>query len=211
MKTSPNQALEPTETSSSGRKIRTGASQGAPCLRGSVQRSTNTIMKTVAFTIIAAFVAIAQTNAAAMENELIRKPGKYSLDEKGSALIITKEPEGSWSLKATWVSTQSGEISVSPHDCLLDPAWFVLTNKQTRVWVFNGIDDVILVSTSNELTGTTWSPGAAMRTCPRAFWDALPQEVRAKYPRVEPDGPANQSQPIRADTNRTSVTAGSDR
>jgi uncharacterized protein YceK len=39
MKTLPNQALEPTETSSCRRSIIEGASRVSPCLRGSVQRS----------------------------------------------------------------------------------------------------------------------------------------------------------------------------
>jgi hypothetical protein len=39
MKTLPNQALEPTETSSCRRSIMQGASRVASCLRGSVQRS----------------------------------------------------------------------------------------------------------------------------------------------------------------------------
>jgi hypothetical protein len=40
---------------------------------------------------------------------------------------------------------------------------------------------------------------------------ALWEEVVARFDRAEPDGPANRSQPIRAETNRTSVVAGSDR
>jgi hypothetical protein len=39
MKTLPNQALEPTETTSCRGSIKQGASRVAPCLRGSVQRS----------------------------------------------------------------------------------------------------------------------------------------------------------------------------
>jgi hypothetical protein len=41
MKTSPNQALEPTETSSSRGSIKQGVSRVSPCLRGSVQRWPN--------------------------------------------------------------------------------------------------------------------------------------------------------------------------
>jgi hypothetical protein len=40
---------------------------------------------------------------------------------------------------------------------------------------------------------------------------ALWEEIVARFDRAEPDGAANRSQPIRAETNRTSVAAGSDR
>ncbi|HNQ90836.1 MAG TPA: hypothetical protein PKM73_19655 [Verrucomicrobiota bacterium] len=40
---------------------------------------------------------------------------------------------------------------------------------------------------------------------------ALWEEIVARFDRAEPDGAADRSQPIRAETNRTSVAAGSDR
>ena len=172
--------------------------------------STNTHMKTIGLLVIAAIVVTSQINAAALENEFVRKPGQYSLDGKGSMLTITKKPAGSWSLEATWRSGDATS-SAAPDNCLLADGWFVFVEKPNRIWIFDGVDGGTLLSHSEkELSDSSFSR-EVMASCPQAVWDALPQKVRAKYRKVEPDGPANGSQPSRSETNRTSSAAGSRR
>jgi hypothetical protein len=167
-------------------------------------------MKTIGLLVIAAIVVTSQITAAASENYFVRKPGQYSLDGKGSTLTITKKPAGFWSLKATWRSGDATS-SAAPDNCLLADGWFVFVEKPSRIWIFDGVDGGTLLSHSEKQLSDCSFSREVMASCPQAVWDALPQRVQAKYRKVEPDGPANGSQPFRSETNRTSSAAGSRR
>ncbi len=125
-----------------------------------------------------------------MENEFIRKPGQYSLDGKESILAISKQPGGSWTLKATWRSGDASS-SAAPEECLRAQGWFVFVEKAGRIWIFDGVDGGILLSHSGKETKVSSFSRQLKTTCPRKVWDALPQEVRAKYQKVEPGSAAN--------------------
>ncbi|HEV8542698.1 MAG TPA: hypothetical protein VGR78_09940 [Verrucomicrobiae bacterium] len=145
------------------------------------------IMKMIGFLIISALLATNEVGATAVERDFIRKPGHYSLDAQGSAVTITQEPAGSWTLKVTWRSGDATS-SVAPEDCIRGEGWFVFVETPSRIWVFNGIDEGVLLSNSEKESGAKWFPRAALGNCPQKFWDALPQEIRAKYPKVERAG-----------------------
>jgi len=147
-------------------------------------------MRTIGLLIITVVLAIHQAGAAPTVPEFIRKAGQYSLDAQGSTLTIRKEPTGSWSLKVMWRSGDATS-SVEPVDSILADDWFVFVEKPTRVWVFDGVDKGLLLSTAEKETGSKSFPGAALAKCPQKFWDALPQKVRAKYRKIEPAGAAN--------------------
>jgi hypothetical protein len=135
-------------------------------------------MKTLGCLMVAAVLASLPLNALGGEKGFIRKPGRYFLDRIGSTLVITKQPAGSWSLKASW---RSGDATsgIEPDESLIAEGWFVFIEKPTRLWVFNGVDGVCLLSHSDKETGVTHVSRANLMSCPRAFWDALPENVRA--------------------------------
>ncbi len=166
-------------------------------------------MNSIRLLVMAVVLGISQLGAATWEDQFIRKPGEYSLDGKGSTLVITKQPTG-WALKATWGSGD-GSSSVTPEDSLRTEGWFVFVEKPDRLWIFNGADGGILVSHSEKTTAVASFSRDVMAACPRKVWDALPRAVRAKYRKVEPDGGAKGSQPVRPETNPSSAAGGSRR
>jgi len=174
--------------------------------------SANIFMKTSVRLIIFMAVILTTSNihAAPLENDFIRKPGQYSLDAKGSTLTIIEQPARSWSLKVTW---QSGDAkdTTAPHDCLRAEGWFVFVEKPGRLWIYDGREGGILVIHSEKQSSVSAFSSAVMSSCPQKVWDVLPQSVRGKYRKAEPDGAANGSQPIRSETNSTSSAAGSRR
>ncbi len=141
-------------------------------------------MKNVVFLIIAVLLGISRIGAAEPERELIRKPGHYSLDGNGGTLVIAKQPAG-WTLKATWGSGD-GSSSVTPDNCLRTEGWFVFVEKPGRIWVFDGREEPILLSHSEKETKVSSFSRDVVAACPRKFWDALPQDVRAKYQKIKP-------------------------
>ncbi len=171
------------------------------------ERSTNTHMRITRFLIVTILLILSQVGGRAMENQFIRKAGQYSLDDKGSILDITKQPGGSWTLKATWRSGDATS-SAAPDDCLRADGWFVFVEKPGRIWIFDGVDGGVLLSNSGKETAVSSFSRQLMTTCPRKVWDALPEEVRARYQKIEPGSPANRSQPIRPQTNATSAAGG---
>ena len=158
---------------------------------------------------MAVILTTSNTHAAPVENDFIRKPGQYSLDAKGSTLTITEQPARSWSLKVTWQSGDARDTTAS-HNCLRAEGWFVFVEKPGRLWIYDGREDGILVIHSEKQSSVSAFSSAVMSSCPQKVWDVLPQSVRGKYRKAE-DGPANGSQPVGPDTNRTSAAAGSGR
>ena len=152
-------------------------------------------MKTIALLIL---TTLLELSLSAKENEFIRQPGQYPLDKQGSSLTITKQQPNSWTLNVTW---RSGDASTgsAPQDCLRADGWFVFVEKPNRIWIFNGVDQVHLLSNSEKETGTTWgilSPSSRkVRTpFPQKLWDALPQELRAKHENIRSDSAAKSAE-----------------
>jgi len=175
-------------------------------------RSANISMKTIVSLIAITAVILTTSNihAAPLENDFVRKPGQYSLDAKGSTLTITEQPARSWSLKVMWRSGDATDTT-APDDCLRAEGWFVFVEKPGRLWIYDGREGGILVIHSEKQSSVSAFSSAVMSSCTQKALDALPQSVREKYRKAEPDGAANRSQPVRSETNRTSAAAGSGR
>jgi hypothetical protein len=141
-------------------------------------------MKTLGWLVVACVLAIQPIEADAAEQQFIRKPGRYSLDDIGSCLVITRQPTGACSLKASW---RSGDATweIDPDRSLVADGWFVFVEKSTRVWVFDGVDGVCLLSHSGKETGVTHYRAANLTSCHRAVWNALPEKLRGKHSRSE--------------------------
>jgi len=157
---------------------------GDPC------RSTLSNMKAMKFLIIAVLLGITQAIALPLQDELVRQPGDYSLDDKGSALVITKRTGVHWSFAITW---RSGSFpgSISSDDYLRAEGWFIFVEKPNRVWVFDGIDDGHLLTSSDRTVSEKSFSGGLKGACPKKVWDALPEAMRTKYRNVEPNAPGN--------------------
>lgn len=146
---------------------------------------TNPLMKPTTVLLVALLLLLSQVGGRAMENQFIRKPGQYPLDDKGSLLAITSQPGGSWALKAIWHSGDASS-SAAPDDALRAHGWFVFVEKPERIWNFDGIDEVVLLSHSGKQTALSSFSRQLLATCPRKVWDALPQQLRAKYHKLQP-------------------------
>jgi hypothetical protein len=147
-------------------------------------------MKRFVLFMMALLLEVSSIAAPVSKDEIIRRPGHYSLDTQGSELAITKDATGSWSLTASWHSGNAASSSTSSTSQSLHRAgWFVLVENPNRIWIFDGVDQGILLTHSEKESGSKAFPGAALRSCPPKFWDALPQELRAKYPKADPGRP----------------------
>ena len=175
-----------------------------------LERSTDNKMKAIVLLFVTAILATGRVSAASIENKFVRKPGHYSLDTKGSMLTIMRQRSGSWSLTVSWRSGNSTS-SAAPKDCLVSKGWFVFIEQPNRIWIYDGLDGGNLLVRSEKMLRDSSFSRKVLSSCPRKVWDALPLKVKKKYRKVEPDGPANGSQPIRSDTNPTSPAAGSRR
>lgn len=138
-----------------------------------------TVMRMTRILFALALLLIPAVRGAALNGEIIRKQGHYSLDGKGSDLTITKEATGSWSLKAAWRSGNETS-SVTPDECIRSDDWFVYVENSNRLWVFDGVEAATLITNSPKEAGVKWLAMPRLETSPRKFWEALPEAVRTK-------------------------------
>jgi len=150
-------------------------------------------MKTIGLLLLATFLNLLQAGAAAPPPEFIRKPGQYTLDKQGdTTLAITCDPAGQrakWTLKVTWHSrdaSSTSSSSVEPENCLLAEGWFVYIEQPHRIWVFDGVESALLLTHTEKESGAKSYPGRALASSPQKFHDALPQPLRAQYPKPAP-------------------------
>jgi hypothetical protein len=149
-------------------------------------------MKLMAYLTVAVVLTTSQVRARGLENEFIRKPGQYHLDDSGSTLSITGLTSNSWSLKVTWRSekrTATGglektEASDAPAGCLRAEGWFVFVETPGRIWIYDGLDSGTLVTHSEKEMGSAAFSPELIASCPQKVWNALPkgfQEKNRKY------------------------------
>ena len=143
-------------------------------------------MKKIGILIVGILFGIHSVAVGEIKDEVIRKAGHYSLDAKGSELTITKDEAGVFSLTATWRSGNAHSSSTSSTSQSVQESWFVYVESPTRLWVFDGVDQGLLLTHTEKESGSKAYPRAALRDCPAKFWDALPQVLRAKYSGAEP-------------------------
>ncbi len=144
-------------------------------------------MKTLLLSILAALVVAHPSRAAALADELVRKPGQYSLDGKGSTLAIARKPSASWTLEATWRAGDSLS-SAAPSNCLRAEGWFVFLERPNRIWIFDGVDGATLLTHSEKELSNTSLSREALASSPRPFRDALPKRILEKRSNSEPAG-----------------------
>ncbi len=113
-----------------------------------------------------------KVHTAPFENRFVREPGRYSLDDHGSTLTITKEPSG-WSLKVLWRSGQTTDAA-APVNCLRAEGWFVFVENPERIWIYDGRESGTLLTRSDKQVGVSAFDHTVMSACPQKVLDALP-------------------------------------
>jgi len=100
--------------------------------------------------------------------------------------------------------------SAGSFNWIATPHWFVYVAKDMRVWAYNGERFFILLEADS--SGSRTVPLAALQEAPpAAVLKHLPRTMRKQLPLANQGGAANRSQPIRSETNHTSLAAGSGR
>jgi hypothetical protein len=166
------------------------------------------LMKLMAYLTVAVVLTTNQVRARGLENEFIRKPGQYHLDDSGSQLSITGLTSNSWSLKVTWrlkKRTATGglektEASDAPAGCLRAEGWFVFVETPERIWIYDGLDSGTLVTHSEKEMGSAAFSPEIIASCPQKVWNVFPkgfQEKNRKYRKVEPGAAPNAARPHR--------------
>jgi hypothetical protein len=143
-------------------------------------------MKKIGILFIGILLGLSSLAVGVPKEKIIRQPGHYSLDANGSELIITMGEAEAFSLTASWHSRNGNSSSTTSTSQSLQEGWFVYVESPDRIWVFDGLDQGILLTNSERESGSKAYPRAALRDCPAKFWEALPQALRTKYPRAEP-------------------------
>jgi len=107
----------------------------------------------------------------------VRKSGTYQLDGKGGGLALTPSNDGRVSFALMRVKGTSRE-NVSIADFFKRDGWFVYIESAERVWIFDGIRQLDVVTPSGR-----YSAGdlGVFALCPDAVWDAVPEPVRKFY------------------------------
>lgn len=153
-------------------------------------------------------VAVAETPATGFVREATAVP----LDTGGSRLEFPKAADGRLSFAVTWVEGQRREtLARRQNGFFKQDGWCVYIESPTRLWMFDGNRQLILVTRSgskNRVASVT-NPGV-FETCPPTVWDALPTAAR-EYLRGRGQAvAARATQPKRGEVlrlDRDSITA----
>ncbi|MGA1238189.1 MAG: M56 family metallopeptidase [Limisphaerales bacterium] len=136
--------------------------------------------------------------------QFVREPGMYSLDEKGSRLEIGSDTDGGLTLRGIWQSPNQESLN-SPSSAMLPWLWFVYIESPDRLWVFYGGGKGALFSHS-EVGGLVLGfETGVLADAPKAFVDALPEQVRADY---NPQAAAGSRPRVEVKANQTTYNPG---
>jgi hypothetical protein len=138
-----------------------------------------------ALAIVAILIHAGSVMARTVLGEFIREPGRYSLDGKGSTLTIDREPAGTWALKVEWREDNTSS-SIAPKDCLLAKGWFVFAERRGRIWAFDGVKRVALLTHEDNSQTVKSFSSKLPAACPQKVWEALPETVQLKFRKAKP-------------------------
>ena len=114
------------------------------------------------------------------ETGFIREADTVTLDTNGSRLVFTNASDGRLSFALTWISGKSRETIAMPKEGFFKKdGWFVYVESPTRIWMFDGVRQLDLVTRSDAQKGRySVTKKGVFETCPQTVWDALPESVR---------------------------------
>ena len=105
----------------------------------------------------------------------VREASTITLDTEGSSLVFTNASNWRLSYAITWITRTGGRDTLSmPDGFFKQDGWFVYVESPTRVWMFDGVRQLDLLTESGRNAVTM--PGV-FAACPQAVWDALPEPV----------------------------------
>ncbi len=110
----------------------------------------------------------------------IRAADTVTLDTNGSCLVFTNASDGRLSFAFTWISGTGREtIAMLKEGFFKKDGWFLYVESPTRIWMFDGIRQLDLVTHSKAQNGRySVTMKGVFETCPQKVWDALPESVR---------------------------------
>lgn len=121
-----------------------------------------------------AVISVEMEQALEQSARFIRKTGGYQLGE--GSIVLTASSDGKVTLAVTMVEGTSRDTNTVPDFCKKE-GWFVYIENPKRVWIFDGIRQLDLLTPGGRNAG-----GASVRAgCPAAVWDAVPESVRKFY------------------------------
>jgi len=112
--------------------------------------------------------------------DFVREPNTVALDKGGSCLEFPKAKDGRLSFAVTWVEGNSRTTVSKPQEGFFKKdGWFVYVESPTRVWLFDGIGQLDLVTKSKSQSGIySVTTKGVFETCPQKVWDAIPDSLR---------------------------------
>ena len=142
--------------------------------------TTHTTMKRLLCFLL---LAAAFGNAALADKPktgFIREADPVTLDTNGSHLVFTNASDGRLSFALTWISGKSRKTIAMPKEGFFKKGgWFVYVESPTRIWMFDGVRQLDLVTHSDAQNGRySVTTKGMFETCPKKVWDAVPESVR---------------------------------
>ncbi len=140
------------------------------------------------FTNLTSVKSLAAQEEVAFAGEFFRVPGVALVNEGGKQIPITiSTTQVSEGVLSPTVTRLAGEMEVSrtSYQQLQPSAWFAFVESASRVWIFDGKEDlcVLLMTEKNWTLAEAADPAAPvnLKACPREVRKALPEMVRIKY------------------------------
>jgi tRNA A-37 threonylcarbamoyl transferase component Bud32 len=128
-----------------------------------------------------AVISVEMEQALVQSARFIRKIGGYQLGE--GSIVLTLSSDGKVTLAVTMVEGASRDTNTVPDFCKKE-GWFVYIENPKRVWIFDGIRQLDLLT-----PGGRDACGPSIRAlCPEAVWEALPESVRTLYHEPQANG-----------------------
>lgn len=111
--------------------------------------------------------------------EVIRHSGSIGLGEDGTLLEIAPAGEGRFSWSLSW---KSRSVTLTKDDYLKGESWFAFIESPSRVWFFDGIEELLLVERADDGFSQRYAfyQGDAyplFDVCPAPVLEALPKKV----------------------------------
>ena len=176
---------------------------GWPCLTSSF--GAQATMRVIITNILA---AVCLVGCDAGPSSMVDRFGTFPAPDPGRQVVVTRREKSLVYFKV--VSTTTGKELVADYIGSDAMRWLLYWETPSRLWGYASDIGYFRVFDFRPDGTVAQTEVTATMTIPQVVWSNLPSSLQKQY-KAEPDGAANRSQPIRAETNRTSAAAGSDR
>jgi hypothetical protein len=143
----------------------------------------------------------------------LRTLGSFAMNDATNHAVITtsKSDDNKFSVAVVWNSTDGVHVGITKP--LTRDGWFVYAENAFQVWVFTG-ETLSLVHKTDKNISDESSPEID-GICPKAVWDVLPENFRAKHfppagvgRKLSPNQRLTEAQAIKIATAALSLASG---